>query len=290
MLTDEEKHDLVLRYQYIVYDIAYHYRFLDRDIEDIRGWGYVGLVNAINDFEKCSDIDLKVMAYPRIKREILKQYSKRPSEKEISIQKEVFTGKNGSSKTLEEYLTDEHQSYYNESDIYSMLEQALITEEELLKKVTLDYLLREKDIASLSSIYEIPKQKVTRYCRRGKTIIKQFLINNGIIRYQAREMNENKIKEKKQRSLKNINNSDYGKIKYLRKYFPYLNFDDIASLIGTSSFCVSEIIDYPTATYLRATLDGTIKDQALEYCKKKYPNRIPGDVTVFKVSMSNNIT
>lgn len=82
----------------------------------------------------------------------------------------------------------------------------------------------------------------------------------------------------KLRKHKEILSSDFGKIKYIKKYYSFLNENDIAYLVDSSSFLIANLFDYPIPTYLKASIDDSIKDKVIRYCERRYPGRIPSDV------------
>src|SRR5690625_3796748 len=182
LLSDCEKHELYLKHKGIVFDVANRHRYLDKEIEDIRGWGFIGFVEAINYYEKNPQISFQAIAYGRVRMEILKNYRKRRSEnKNISLQEEIFTGKDGSGKTLEEYIPHDNQLTYDDKDIVKMINEAIFEESAKNKNVVMDYLIAGKDIGQIAQEHGIPRQQVNKIQRQGMALIKRYLVNNDII-------------------------------------------------------------------------------------------------------------
>lgn len=282
-LSEEEKNILVSKHKNIVQYMANRYRFFDTEIEELIGWGYVGMAQAINQYDEDRSINLTDRIFLRIKGEIYRQYSKRTKPKtEVSIYEEVFSGIEGDELTIAETLADENQLIFNGFDMRKMIEEALFEESDLFKKNNIDWFIGSKSIKEIAKESGLSETLVKRSHRRGQTLIKLHLVNNGVIFDYVSHPSEEKIKEKKIINHKDLNPEEYGKIKYITKSYPFLSINDIALLLNTSSYLISQLLDYPTTTYIKARMDNSIKEKVLRYCKKKYPERLPGPVVINK--------
>ncbi|KAB2334276.1 sigma-70 family RNA polymerase sigma factor [Bacillus mesophilum] len=281
MLTEIEKEDLYHKHKGIVFYVAYKFRFLDKDIEEIRGWGFVGFVKAINQYEKNLEWDFSSIAFTAVKKEIIKNYLKRGSvPKSQSMQEMAYVGKEGKGKTVEEFLVDENQLSFGIVDISVMIKEALFEETEKNRRMILDYLLAGKEADVIAKEYKTTSVVFRKVLRRGQALIKQYLVNNDVILDYLMYPSDDTKKEKKIINHKEISRDDYGKFKYIFKSFPYLRTTEIAILLNTSSYAVSNLLDYPTAAYYKAKADDSIKQKVLQYVKKKYPERLAGELTI----------
>ncbi|OIJ17090.1 hypothetical protein BKP37_00685 [Anaerobacillus alkalilacustris] len=280
-LSEDEKTELVTKYEFVVNYYAYRYRYLDLDIDDVKGWGYLGLVHAINKYELNREEDFKGLAFYHVKTEIYRVYFKKGanrSKKTTSLNSELFDNGEGS---IENTLADEDSLLYFE--IKQIAEEALFEESNLLKKINMDYLFTAKELGDLSKEYKIQEAKLKRILRRGQGLIKSHLYQNEIIVDYASKPTEERKKKEKIINHKEIPIKDFGKIRYLsRHYSNVLQENDIAILLNTSAYMVQQLLDYPTYTYLTSKPDSSIKEKAMRYIKKKYPETIPSEVTCYK--------
>lgn len=274
-LSEVKKNELAEKYQGIVHYYGNRYRFFDPEIEEVKAWGFLGLAKAINRYETDLDFDIEKVIFTTIRKEILSQYTKdkhRRPNSESSLQ-QVAGGTN--DLTYERTIVDDSMNF-DEHDIYKLVEDALITESEQFKRIIMDYLFTPKEVEQIAEENNVSQMIASRTRRRGRALIKQYLVNNGIILDHL--ITPNHEKGKKISNHEGILSSEFGKIKYIRKYYQFLNADDIANLIDASSYMVLNLLDYPTATYLRARPDDSIKEKVIQYCMKQYPGRLPSEV------------
>jgi DNA-directed RNA polymerase specialized sigma24 family protein len=280
-LSEDEKEKLVLEHKNIVNMVANKYRFFDSEKDEIRGWGYLGLAMAISIYDQDREHNFLSLAYTKVKLEIINQYRKREHfRNEISLQTPLALNEDGSSKTLEEFLVNEEQLSFSEKEIRAFIEEALFEETELNRKINMDWLMTVKEIEDIAIEYGISKAQVKRTQRRGQALIKTYLISNDIILDYLMYPSEERKQQIKIINHREVTSEDYGKIKYIFRHFPFLKLNDIALILNTSSYAIQQIIDYPSSTYIGAYPDIAINEKVLNYCKKKYPDRLPGPVVV----------
>lgn len=282
-LSDDEKNALVLKYQKIVFWMANRYRFFDPEIEEVQAWCFLGLAKAINTYEENPDRDFPTLAFPIIKTEIYSQYKKkRVLLNEKSLDEKVLAGKDGKGQTLGELLPDNHSIMFDENDIQSMVEEAIFEESVVNQKIILDWLLTQKELEDIAKEHTVSLTIVKRTVRRGQILIKQYLVNNDIILDYLNHPSQDREKPPRKCVNNKISPNDYGKIKYIKRNFPYLSVADIATLLDTSSLYINELLNYRPTTYISAQVDESIGQVVLEYVKNKYPERIPGEVVIQK--------
>jgi hypothetical protein len=259
---------------------------MDEDKDEIIGWGFYGLAMAINVFEKNRHLRFDSLVFSEAKRAIY-SYRKRKQPKpksERSLQMQILEGKDGSTLTLEETIPDDSCFSFTMDDIRNMVEEALFEETFKSKRIVMDWLFADKSIEQLANENNISQTLITRTQRRGKALIKNYLINNDIILDYLMDPNEERKKEKMIFNHKKITKDDYGKVKYLKKNFSFFNMNDIALLLDTSSYAVMQLLDYPTTDYMKSCIDPSIHQKAIKYTMKKYPERMPGEVVVSNTS------
>ncbi|WP_407270026.1 sigma-70 family RNA polymerase sigma factor [Radiobacillus sp. PE A8.2] len=286
MLSEKEKEELIEKHQGIVHDIAKRYGYYDEK-EELIGWGNIGLVRAINYYEKNPNKPFVSIAFSMVKTDIMNQYKRNRSRlegSEISLQQEASVG----GKTIEDYLGIVEDVYYTEEDIIEMIEKSLKKEkDEMMKNITIEYYMGGKDLGELSDRYSITKSKVKKLHRRGKAIIIQHLINNDyLINYAFASPSKETINRLKIVNHRKVHSSEFGKIKFLFKYFSQysISIRDVAILMNTSTYMITKLVNYKTADYLDAPYDETIEKKAMQYFKDKYPERMPSDIKVYKIS------
>jgi uncharacterized protein Smg (DUF494 family) len=285
-LSDEEKNEMVKKYRNLVYYFSYRYRFFDQDPEEVEGWAFLGLAKAIKYYEDNPSIEFEAIVFSKIKKEIFSQYSKNRNSKSkaiTSLQKVIMNGQENGETTLEHFLVDEDQPYIDAENIKQIIEEALFEESDIYRKINLDFLLTNKDAKDIASENGISYLKFKKIQRRGQSLIKNYLINNDIILDYLGHPDEKQIKERKIINHRMITPEDFGKIKYIRKSFPFLNENDISIILNTSSYMIAQLLDYPTSTYIKTSLDDSISKEALRYCQRKYPERIPGPIVVHSI-------
>jgi RNA polymerase sporulation-specific sigma factor len=284
-LSEQEKNELVMKYKRIVYYIGNRCDFLDKDKEEIIGWGFYGLAKAINDFEKDRDICLEAVIFSKIKSEVFRHYSQnRRPKSEVSLHLDFNSGKDGNSRTLEDLIASENQLSFTLNEIRNMIEEAIFEEKPKNKKIILDWLFAEKSIDEIAKESGISQTLVKRTQRRGHALIKQYLINNDVILENLLDPSEEQKKEKKTTNCKKISSFDYGKLKYMQKNFPFLNVNDLAQIMCASSYEIMKLFDYPTSEYVRVSADQSIHEKVIMYIKRKYPERLPGEVIPSHIS------
>jgi DNA-directed RNA polymerase specialized sigma subunit len=283
-LSELEKNELVQKHEGIVQAIAYKYRYFDRDFDDIKGWGFVGLAKAILAYEKDRECDLVSLIFVKVKQEIYSQYKKAKISPflQTSLQAELL--KDSTGYALDDLLSDENALVFSEKDMKSMVATALFEETEISRKVTMDYLFTQKELKDIAKENRLSEVLVKRTVRRGQALIKNYLVDNDIILDYLMHPNEERKKQKNIINHKKIFPQDYGKVKYIGINFPYLTANDLAILLDTSSYAVTELWNYPTTAYIRALPDDSIRNQVLKYCKRKYPERLPGPLMVSQKS------
>lgn len=283
-LTEDEKNELVNKFKKAVHYYGYKYRFLDNDIEEIKGWGFLGLSKAINHYDSNRNVPIEKIVFRFIKQEVFRVYFVKPQPKSSeSIDKEIYSD---GDTTLGQTLEAEKFFLYREIKIAA--EEALFEQSDIFKKVTMDYFFSPKSLDELSTEYEVPREKLKKMYRRGQALIKQHLINNDIIVSYLTNPNEEKKQNEKVINQKPIPPADYGKLRYLRRYFTELTIGDLAILLNTSTFMVKQLLDYPTTTYTTSKLNDSIKNKANQYFKKKYPEKVPSEVIVIQKPYKNN--
>ncbi|WP_342432626.1 hypothetical protein [Neobacillus sp. FSL H8-0543] len=287
--SNEEKNDIVLKYQKIVIYSANKFRFLDPDLEEIKGWSYLGFAEAIQYFEENREEDFAEIAFKKIRSEIVKHYSKKNNrflqQRTISLQSQINNSKDdGDELTLEGTISDENSIFIDDKDIRKMIEEALFEEPVIYKKINMDWLLSQKELNDISKEYKVTLVNIRKILRRGQALIKSYLVNNDIILDYLSFPSEIRKKEEKIINHKIVSPEDLGKIKYIIKNFPELEVNDIAMIINTSAYMVFKLLEYPTASYVRASPDDSIREKTMRYCKKKYPERLPGKVIAHRDS------
>jgi RNA polymerase sigma factor (sigma-70 family) len=283
--NDEEKNDLVLKHQKIVIYSANKFRFLDPDFEELKGWSYLGLAEAIRHFEEHREEDFATIAFKKIRNEIIKHYSKKNNrylqQRSISLQSKNNNAEDdGDELTLEGTIADDNSIFIEEEDIKKMIEEAFFEEPVNYKKINTDWLLSQKELNDISKEYKVTLVNIRKILRRGQALIKNYLVNNDIILDCLSNPSEVRKKEEKIINHKIVSPEDLGKIKYIIKNFPDLGVNDIAMIINTSAYMVFKLLEYPTASYVRASPDETIREKTMRYCKRKYPERLPGKVII----------
>jgi hypothetical protein len=282
--SENEKNELVMKHQNKVFFVANRLRYFDPDIEEIKGWGFVGFTIAINQYEKNRDQDFESLVFQLVKKEIFNQYREKKRERPKSqrnMEDTIFTGNDGSTVTIGDFLPDDGFSL-NEKDIVRMVEEALFEETVLNKKINMEWLFTPKEIEVIAVENQMSRTQISRTIKRGQALIKNYLVNNDIISDYLFHPSEERIKEKKIINHNPVPEKDYGKIKYMRVFYPYLTVNDIAAVMNTSSYLIVTLLDYPTVAYISVSTDDSIKEKVLRYCKKKYPERLPGPVVITK--------
>lgn len=285
-LDEDEKDELAKEYGNIVYFIANKYRFFDEK-EEVVGWGNIGLAKAINKYEKRPKYNFASYAFPAVKQAIFDQYRRgkglKSQDAVLSLHKE-FNSSEGSSFPLIDKVSSNDNLDYSYEEIRKMVDEALFEEPELNKKIVIDLLFTDTTPEALGETYCVSKEFVRKALRKCKTLIKNYLVSNAYISdYLMEPGNERKSKE-------NIINhrellpDDYGKIKYIYKFYSFLRITDIAIILNTSSHAIRTMFDFPTTAYLSAKLDHSIDQKALKYIRKKYPERMAGEVKVYKMN------
>lgn len=281
MLTESEKEELFSKHQGIVRYIANRYRYFD-ELEDVLGWGYIGFVKAINKFEKRKDLSFQVIAFPMVKAEILNHYRGTNFSYEEKSLDEGVHDDDESGASLGDFIESEEFTY-SMDDISSMFEEALFEQTDVKKNVTIDHFLNDKSAEYLSKEYNLKVTQVRRMYRRGKGLVKQYLVNNGIIIENVANPSEEVKKKEGVINHREIKSDEYGKMKYLLKYFSDLSINDLAILLETSTYMITQLLSYRSATYYSTPLDDSIKRRATRYYKKKYPERIAGPIREYRV-------
>lgn len=283
-LTDTEKNEIVEKHKKIVFYMAQKYRNLDTELEEVQSWCFLGLAEAIYKYERNPEHSLSYYAFSAIKTRIFREYKKyKLFNTDISLQDTIVH----SDSELGQFIAHE-DVYISEHDIYSLIEEALFEETELNRSITIDYITSDATVDELCKKYKISSAKVKHAYNRGLTLIKQHLINNDIISDFPNEPKTNK-KDKKTKGIKEIKPSEYGKLRYLRMTFPQLTNNDIAEILNTSSYVIDQLVNYPTASYMTATIDRSIHQKAVEYMKDKYPEKLPSDVITYELNTNDKI-
>lgn len=265
--------------------MCHRYSFFD-DFDEILGWGYLGLAKAINKFEEDPDIPFVRIAFSMVKQEIFNAYKRRKVKgNDRSIDEDVFTDEAGKETALKEFLVSEDQIDYSESDIITLFDEALFEESVNKKNITIDYYLNDKSLNEIANHYGISAVNVTKSHRRGKELIKRYLVNNGVILEHVSKPSSGVIKKENITNHKTLNDEDLAKIKYIRHRHKNLRINDIAKLLNTSSYMISQLIYYPTTTYLRIPQDESIKNLVEQYSKESYPEREPSEVKVYSIGV-----
>ena len=282
-LSEEEKNQIVKKHFGIVYWLANRYkiRFNVEDIEEIQGWGFLGLAKAINQYEKNQKVSFSSIAFTCARREIMKNFIYKNSNyiSDVSLEKKLFNENEEDSKSLNDLMINDNL-VYSKLDIIEIITTALSEEPTNFMDINVDYLINQLEIDEISVKYNLPIQKIQRILKRGKTLIKLYLSNNDIISDELLG-DYNSIENKNSRSLKKntkLSKNEIGKIRYIGKHFPFFDYSDIAAILNLNQYEVYVLRSYPTASYYKTPLDDSIYEKAYEYATKKYPERIPGEV------------
>jgi hypothetical protein len=282
-LSDEEKNELVLKNLKIVIYSANKFRFLDPDLEELKGWSYLGLAEAIKYYEEHREEDFANIAFKKTRYEIIKHYSKKNyrylQQRTISLQSKNNKGNDdGEELTLEGSISDENSILFSEKDIKRMIEEALFEEPINYKKINMDWLFSQKEMKDISKKYKVTLVNIRKILRRGQALIKNYLVNNDIIIDYLSHPSEEKKKEEKIFNHREILPEDLGKVKYIVKNYPDLEVNDIAFVLNTSAYMIFKLLEYPTTAYVRALPDESIKGNVLRFIQRKYPGRLPSPV------------
>lgn len=296
MFTEEEKTELYQKHKGIVYYIANRLRYLDTDFEDILGWGFLGFVVALNKYEEvekqgqCKENDgnkhiptLAQLTFTCVRTEILKHYRKRPAESGfISLQKPI--GGEGATTTLEGKIADESWFDFSKKNIMELMNKALEKETEINRKITIDFFVAGKTIEGISKETHKSTTYITRTTRRGQAVIKKYLVDHDILEETESYEVEGRIEEASKRidTYRSVGEDDFRKVKYIRKTYPFLSWNEIASFLQVSPHSLIELLRYPTAKYHSSgsQVDKTIEAEVFEYAKFLYPGHLPGEVVV----------
>ncbi|MDF2903013.1 MAG: hypothetical protein K0S25_651 [Bacillus sp. (in: firmicutes)] len=278
---DDWMNDLVKSSKKMVYYIANRFRFFDNDFEEILGWCFLGLAEAIRIYETKPEFKFSTIAFPAMKQALYSHYkkSKQCCNSWISLQTQI--GKDDKTTDFQDLIPDHKGLGVSDKEIIKIIEEAIFHENDVFREIILDYYVHDKDKQEISKRCNQPVGKVSKDIKRGEALIKQWLVNNDIISDAYFNGCPNKKVEAK---MQNINASYYGKIKYLTLNFDFLKRHDIARILGIWPYALSTFLDYPTAKYLLAEPDPTIEKKAIKYCRKKYPERLPSEVTTYKLS------
>ncbi|WP_078382349.1 hypothetical protein [Sutcliffiella halmapala] len=286
-LSEDEKTNLVLKYRDMVKRVAHRYHFLDKDFDNIQGGGFLGLAKAIVYFETNPNIEIESIAYSYIRKAILHQYVKKnKANSEISLQSPLTIYGDNDGGTLEDVIQG-NAMHLNECDIQKWIRESLFEWPSNKINMVTDYLLTEKSLEEIAKEHQISMMGARKIQKQGNLLIKRYLYNNSIILDYLSFPSEEERKEKKVINHRALGPDDYGIIKYIVKYFPDLTKNDIARLSNTSSYMIQQLLDHPTAAYLKATFDGSIQNRVVKYYKMKYPERLPGKVIVYKKDNKN---
>lgn len=275
MLTDLEKNQLAEQYTYIVRHLAYKHRYLDSDIEEVMGWGFLGLAKAINAYEKNPDISFQSQAYPIVKAEMYNNCRQRESSKAIvSLSSEVNS--NG-EYALEEFIATVTLDI-SEDSIYELVRGSIRKMKKQDQLIIEEMLLNDKELDEISEEFGISKAYASRIRRRGIALVTKYLDDNDIVDVAAHSEKNKYIKKKS--AIPGIVEKDYGKLKYLQVAFPELSIDDIAKVLNVNFASLQQLYLIMPIGYRKASLDSSIQNNAYEYVKAKYPERLPGELKI----------
>lgn len=277
LFTEEEKDELVEGHRNIIWYIARRFSFFDDDVEEIAGWGFLGLAEAISNYEENRDINFVDEVFYRAKAEIFRRYRKQDKPKsENSLEKELYAGDGGESFTIAHTLSAENQLTYNEFDMLKMINKAMSRSQEIEKNVVKVWLITGKCIEEIAKEYNITASQAKSISRRGQTLIKKYLVDNDIIsEYLANPASKQKrpIGE-----IKRVRPEDYGKVRYITINYKDLGSNDISTILNLSSYAVRDLMDYPPTTYRKYKPDASVKAKVDRYYKENYRGRIPSEV------------
>ncbi|PAF33937.1 hypothetical protein CHH69_18570, partial [Terribacillus saccharophilus] len=65
-----------------------------------------------------------------------------------------------------------------------------------------------------------------------------------------------------------IKKQDYGKLKYIINYYPFLSHRDIAIVLGLKTSSISQLLENKTIGYLKSGEDITVHDEVERYVQK----------------------
>lgn len=292
MVTEEDKNELYIRYKRIVFYVANNYRHLDSaDIEEIRGWGFVGFVEELNKYaEVANETDELIepserhtlfpsIAFPLIRGAIRDQYLKRSSEKgHVSLDSTIDY--EDSSALLSETIAYEKRLDYRLCDIVNLLREAL-KQLPIIDRKTVTYnLMGDDSLWEFSKKFKKPKPYITRAIRRGQALIKKYLADMDIIVEQSYADLKPVITL---RLYKSLSKDEYRKFKYIRTKYPFLSVNQIAEFLDIHPYTLLETPNYPTYEYRRVGIDETIEEEVYKYAIGLYLERFPSEVRVTKV-------
>lgn len=280
--SEFEKNDLVSKYQNIVYYYANRYRFFDPDIEEIQGWGFLGLAKAIKRYDEDRDLDIEVYVFTMIRSEILRWKSRTRGGGPKSEQSLQTSVSGESESTLGEFIESKSDTFFEVNNIKEVIKESLFGQDDRFVQINLDHLLTQNSDDEIAIKHKVTEQFVKRTCRRGKTLIKKHFVDNGILLDHVSTRNATPQKERKTFKQKRLSKNELKKVKFIRRSYPFLEINDIAPLLNVDTHTILQLYDYPTSTYLRCTPDESIKDEVEVYCKKHYPERLPSEVKVYQ--------
>lgn len=280
--TDKDRNDIVIEHIGIIYYMANRYRHLDEDSEELQGWCYYGFALALDKYETDNKgIELASLAFNQIKKTLYSNYYKSGKlNNDISLNQPAGVLSEGVNSELGDFQEDEYL-HYDEHDIMNMLQESLFEEQGEDKNITIDYLLNETTIQELSKTNKMTIPMIRRVTRRGQDLIKTYLSNNAIISDYL--LYPDDLEEVKKHEYKKTTQKDMGKIKYIKKYHPFLNANDIATIIDVSPYIVESLLNYPTVSYLRSVPDETIKEVVDDYVEANHPGLMASEVKTYNI-------
>lgn len=285
-LTDLEKNQFVEKHKGIIIHMANKYKWLDpnEDFDEVQSVCYLGLAEAINKYGYVDDLGGN--AFKEIRKKLYQTYRKKDKPlSEVSLEKPALSNKDGDELSVEDLIPCEN-NMIDSIDINQIISEALFEERPVDKKMIIDHLIFDKSNRQIANENSIPEYKVRKTVGKGITLIKTYLINNDIISAYLLNPIETPRKKKTNVQLEPIPENDYSKIKHIRKFYPFLGYSDIATLIGSNSYTVATLLDYPTVKYLQISgqvIDPDFEKKILQYCHNRYPNHLPGEVKRYNV-------
>ncbi|WP_141230053.1 sigma-70 family RNA polymerase sigma factor [Terribacillus saccharophilus] len=280
-MTEQEKNDLYQTYKKRIYYMAYRYRFLNREIDEVVGWANIGFVKALNYFEQNPDVPFGSIVYGYMKDEIFSNMN-RPSLKIKSLQSSIGNVKGDEGSSLETMIASEEMQ--NEIDIEGLFENALTSFADIERKISIDFFLNGLSPTELAKKHRVSRTWITKVQRHSRILLKKYLVDNDIIGetvdYLMATKQPKELENRDAREITPVKKRDYGKIKYILHNYPFLGHRDIAIILKLKTSSISVLLEFSTVGYLKCGEDCSVHDQVERYVQKWYPGQAAGTLEI----------
>jgi RNA polymerase sigma factor (sigma-70 family) len=284
-MTEEEKNDLYQQYKKRIHYLAYRYKYISSDTDDIVGWANVGFVKAMNYWEQNREIPFGTIVYVYMKKEIFENM-RRPALKVTSLQAPVKAGKNEEGSALESLIASEEMQ--NEINIEDLFEKALTSFADIEKDISADFFLNGLSPGDIAKKYRVSRAWITKVQRQSRILLKKYLVDNDIVGDTVDYLVATKQpKENENRDtgvISPIKKNHYGKIKYIVHMYPFLSHRDIAIILKLKTSSIAQLLEYKTVGYLKSGGDESVHEQVERYVRKWYPSYRASEVSLLKVT------